>query len=247
MTEGTLAPFRRRRITATCSVLLVVYVLGYGNQALEKWRATWLAKATSSYREPLKALDSVAWRVTPHHGEAASKVWLGDLVHNVALVLVTAMVIHLSLRGVASRRGRWSTFVGVWGATIIGSAIAGAATSPLAVLGQGMKLSLHPLAEQLFYGMLSQGLLLGLLVGLVVAVVGVLTYRSAPDPRDGDDADARYGDYGYTEDHEAPRYPPPPRADPGAFTQRVDPRVTYQDDDTHIRSLRNTRIDSDDL
>lgn len=105
-----------------------------------------------------------------------------------------------------------------------------------------MKLSLHPLAEQLFYGMLSQGLLLGLLVGWLVALVGVLTYRSAPD---GDDAADSFADLRNMDDFDSTA--PRPRAEAATRIPRSDPRVRYQDDDTHIRSLRNTRIDSDDL
>lgn len=179
MTEGTLAPLRRRAVTAAGTGLLLVFVLAYGNQGLEKWRATTFARATGDYQQPLDALNSVTWRLMSQQGGSrAMESWLSQIVRDLVLLVATAFLIHLSTRGVASRRGRWSVFVGSWGATIIAAAIAGAAGSPLAVLGKGLSLTINPTSVVQVYSMISEGLMLGLLIGWVVGLAGVFAYRA---------------------------------------------------------------------
>jgi hypothetical protein len=196
MTEGTLPPYRRRAVTAAGTGLLIVFVLAYGNQGLQNWRTKRLALATPSYKQPLNALDSVGWRVMPDHGMPGlntTDALLAALVHNVVLIAVTAFLIHLAMRGVASRRGRWNVFVGSWGAVIVSSAIAGAAASPLFAEAYHLSLTVNRRTETLFYDQVSIGLLLGLLVGWLVGLAGVFAYRSSPEttsdpasPRDDD-------------------------------------------------------------
>jgi hypothetical protein len=73
-------------------------------------------------------------------------------------------------------------FVGSWGATIIAAAIAGAAASPLGVLGKGLSLTVNPTSVVQVYTMISEGLMLGLLIGWLVGLAGVFAYR--PDAAD---------------------------------------------------------------
>lgn len=240
MTEHVSA--RRGMLIAGFSALaLLILIAAFDNQGTHSWRRdqTEVQNGISTARSwsalPVQALSAFDWRAAPADGEPGRLFW-GSLASALLAVVLTFLLVMLACRGVAAVRGRWALFVGTWFATaaaagpalVAGSAIAGMALGVNASNGDGIQWE----RGDLYYTLLTMGMMFGLFAGWLIALVAVVTYGFTEDadaaPTDIDRSWGPSSDYDY--DSGAPATGPDysfshgsPYSSPSAPTQRIVP------------------------
>jgi hypothetical protein len=186
---GTISRRRRLWIASVGAGILAAFVLGYGNQGLETWRLSRWQGGSPWLRPLFSSLNGVAWRVSaPSEAQAArvwpglgvadaNRAWIGAIVRDVAIIVLTWLLIYAACSGVSAVRGRAALFFGSLAAVLIAVAGTYLAVIPLQ-FGTSMDRQIEPL---FYYDELQAGMIAGFTAGFVAAVVAVLIYRSDPN------------------------------------------------------------------
>jgi ribose/xylose/arabinose/galactoside ABC-type transport system permease subunit len=165
--------------------LLAVFILGYGNQALESWRLSRWEGGSLWLRPFFSSLNQVAWRFSPPSQAQAARIWpafgvsdparalLGAAVRDGVIVILAWLLLYATGRGISAVRGRLTVFIATLGVVTVVVAAAYTAVIPL---------QFGPLNAQsaslYFFESLATGLITGLITGLVAALLVLLVYRS---------------------------------------------------------------------
>jgi hypothetical protein len=147
-------------VTATVIVLLVV--VGLGNQGVESWRNTQADGKNGWVAVIFQTLQYTAWRFTA--GSATTQHWLAPLVFNGVFIIATALLAGAA----AHNRTRFTLFLGIWAAVLLAGGLAGLASTPLVFSGTG-----GATADN-FRTSLNYGLLLGFMLGFVAGVISAI-------------------------------------------------------------------------
>jgi hypothetical protein len=172
-------------IAGFSALALLVLIAAFDNQGTHSWRRDQIAvrdgagTARSWSATPVQALSAFDWRAAPADGEPGRIFW-GFLASALLAVVLAFLLVSLVCRGVAAARGRWSLFVGTWFATaaaaglalIAGSGIAGTAL----VLNNPADGGIEWSRGDLYYTLLTMGMLFGLFAGWLIGLVAVIAY-----------------------------------------------------------------------
>ncbi len=151
-------------VVAAAAVPLIV-VAALGNQALQSWRDARASSGNHWIADLFQPLALAGWRFNPGSGPNSTAHWLAPLAFNVALVVLTVLLVAAAVHN----RGRIAVLFGVWGAVTLAGAGAGLISTPLAYSGvPGI------VTADTYRNTLAEGLLLGFFIGVVAAVVAVL-------------------------------------------------------------------------
>lgn len=186
---------RGAAIAGFATLVLLALLAAFDNQWLRHWRMSQSSDngstAHSWFAGPVRGLSTLAWRATKESGQS-SRVFLGAAAQPVIALLLTFLLLLLVCRGVGAQRGRWTLFLGGWFVTgvaaalalIAGTAIAGVAISPglaessgYAEFGRG----------DLYYTLITNGLVFGLFAGWLIGFVAVLVYGSTEAAAEAED------------------------------------------------------------
>jgi hypothetical protein len=166
---------RRVLIAAFAALSELVIIAAAGNQAITKFIIDHQANSPL-LRDIQRGLVSVSWRFTPQSGARAS--WLGALVGDVVLVVVTFLLVLALLRGKASFSGAFfATLTSVVTATVLGAMVAVAIAYD--DFGRQQHTGLGRIGFAVFNSVdgpvvvmgLASGIVAGILTGVVAAIL----------------------------------------------------------------------------
>lgn len=177
---------RGAAIAGFATLVLLALLAAFDNQWLRHWRTSQSSDngsaAHSWFADPIRALSTLAWRATKETGQT-SRVFFAAAAQPVIAVVLTFLLLLLVCRGVGAQRGRWTLFLGAWFATglaaaaalVGGTAIAGVAISP--GLGESSGHAEFGRGD-LYYTLVTNGLVFGFFAGWLIGFVAVLVYGS---------------------------------------------------------------------